>query len=258
MAALWPLLASHVAAVPQNRVTLTLRAPAEVSLHEPVIVEIVLANESQEPVTADFGGRHVGRFEFRLIDPKGGKQVYRPSVSNEPLTSFISQPFTLGPQVPTDRNSNREILPSVERQRVVLNQGLKFAETGRYSLTVAFDGTVRPGADVKNEVGRLWSREVLVSDRDEARLKAALGNLADQALRCCGVDSSVATSALSAVDDPIVIPYLERVAAAGHDGRPFDGLRRFGRAAVEALDRLSHSPIPSVAANARNLLATIK
>ena len=80
-----PLLALMVASVasgaiaPQAAQPISYHLPAQITLHEPVILDLTVRNGLNEAMTIDFGVGGVSEFALDLLKPDGARVSARPT-----------------------------------------------------------------------------------------------------------------------------------------------------------------------------------
>ena len=218
--------------------------PTHVTLHEPIVAQMTLHNELNEPVHVDFGSNAVEFITFGLVDPHGVKATVTPK-----------EPGDLSPVWRDDVEAFRTVTHTI-----VLSRWLDFSEAGTYQLMMDFSGSVRATSASAVPTNRSASFRITVLPRDEAALTATCRNLLIEALSLAPLTYLDAIDALTTVRDPIAIPALVEVTE--HDRRvsqTIEAIRLIGGvAAKQALQRLSASPNVQVAAMALHALDQIR
>ena len=68
--------------------SLSLEAPSDLTLGEPVVLEYIIANESPHALRADMGWDRVGSFQYDLTTPSGFSQSTRPHATRDGGSRF--------------------------------------------------------------------------------------------------------------------------------------------------------------------------
>lgn len=197
-------------------------APADVvvTLHEPVIAELVFSNTAGTAVDADSGQSSESKYDIAIMRPNG--QTVKAG-----MPYWATFPDTIS-EIQTTR-----IEPGQSFQRpVLLNQWFPFDEVGGYHVSVNVPGV--EGA------ASFW---VVISPRDEPRLSAVCESLVKDAISLDSPRRLEAGLTLSFVSDDLAISYLMRAASdpAVNSGFAFEGLARIDDTqAVAALASLLH------------------
>ncbi len=171
------------------------------SISEPVIFSIVIKNGTEQPVTAKLGWQGTQSLKFTVRDPDGQEVSFRP-----PLHEGIGPPdaIFIGPQ--------REF-----KESLVLSNWARFDLPGTYEVAVAFSGTIESSHGVIPGLQRSARFSLQVLTRDEKQLRKRCEDLAKTIERAKFYGQvSEAAESLTAVRDPIAVPYLQRVAALWH------------------------------------------
>jgi hypothetical protein len=203
-----------------------------VTMHEPVVLRVSIANVEDTPLVAQFGWNRVGGFSFELTGPDGSRSTRTPTVQ-EGIAK--SETVVVQPR-------------GAFSYPIILDEWFPMSQVGDYSLSVTFAGSVtRQGDDVS--VGPLQRLRFRILDRDPGRLKARCAELQRRALDRHGSDFLDASAELSYVRDPIAVPYLLALITARESVRAaVQGLGRIdGPEATKALEDLSTHTDPEVA-----------
>jgi hypothetical protein len=234
----------------QAAVHFVVRVTPEVTLHEPVVLEYEVDNQSDTAVRMDAGWDRVGAFEIDVLRPDGTHQVAHPH--SPPVVT--DGPASRGPafQVPPHGRY---------MQRAVLDEWVDFSEEGRYTLVIRYTGVMLPVPD-PSEGQRLQEIRVVVRPRDASRLREKCEEWLPMVMGVGGA-SFDASNLLVNVHDPVAVPYIERALAGGWGCWPrfdmFDTLVRIGGPeARQALETLAKSPTPQTAWLAQHALARMK
>jgi hypothetical protein len=103
----------------------------EISLHEPVVVQMTLINLTGESTVADLGNSHVGAFRITVTGPDGQKRDAPPP--RMPGGVSVAGGF------------NIPALASFTRP-LILNEWYAFEEPGSYRVEVSLPGVGRPAS----------------------------------------------------------------------------------------------------------------
>jgi HEAT repeat protein len=204
------------------------------SLHEPVFVDFIIRNRSGSIQRIDLGAARAGAFIISIQTVTGvsaselrtERAGFRPSgeVEIAPYADFV--------------------------ERVLMQRWYAFAAEGRYTVLV----------ELALSTGRLAAApfDVAVLPRDPARLASVCESLTDRALSPGDVEQSdAAAEALAHIEDPIAVPYLQRLLtrAPALGMLAIAGLGRIGDDAARTLLReLSQHDNGEIAAVARRAL----
>lgn len=206
--------------------------PSDHILHQPVIAMMTVTNQSSVPAQVDLGWNRVGNIHLEVRRRDGSVSVAPRRRSSGGLS----------------RAGRITIEPGqAYRQQVVLNEWLSFDTPGRYQLALGLESGVNAAGQVA-WVAAPVRFDLVVSDRDENRLREIFHVLAEQATGAAdAVARADAVQALASVDDPIAVPYLEDVFRAtnsiGVDSLVVDSLLRIGTPEAQAaLFELASSP----------------
>ena len=229
------------------RVSYSLEASV-ITMHEPVIVRFDVINGSTQPITLRLGTDRKENFSLVIHRPDGSKEERPPLPRRE--GAFRVGNVTLGPG---------ERL----RQQLLLNEWASVTTPGEYKLDVRLATPIEIGSGTKF-VTEPYHISFKVLPRDESHLKAACERLGRQIESTKDVNEmNDAASALAHIDDPIVVPYLERALRSGKyvEHSVINGLARIGNedAAQILIAVVKESPAwpPSMetAAGSRAILA---
>ena len=219
-------------------VTLAYELPDRVTLHEPIVLDIVIDNASGHPVGVHLGWHRVGNFHLTLVKPNG--DVVSPRSQDPegvaPLDTFSIEPSTR------------------HTQWMVLNAFFDFDTAGQYELGVQFSGTIRAATDAMVRADRSRTLSITILPRDEATLRTTCNRLAAIATQSMNAERSMrAATALAWTVDPVAVPWLRDVAQSSRaQYEAIVGLGRIGNPqAREVLESLTFSHLPDVAAAAR-------
>lgn len=216
--------ASCGSASPEELLSVEL-SPEEVTLHEPVFVEIALKNDGPGAVEADFGVAKIGAFRFEIAPETGGE------------VKKIGSP--VGPTM-FHTGSKVELRPGEHyRARHLLTEWLRISSPGKYAVNVRFTGTVTNESSEKLPVAREFSLPLTVRPRDPERLRELGVSLLETACQSRDLDASQnAAKELGHLDDTAITSFLVEMLGCGYLAQveAVAGLVRLGTAeALEAL-----------------------
>jgi hypothetical protein len=173
---------------------------SEVTLHEPVFVDFSIHNGLQEDIAFDLGHDRKSNFEFTITKPDGSS-FRAPRLSEEGL----------------GRVGRMSLKPGESyRQKLLVNQWYQFDETGKYKLSVRLvvPGNTQSGMPLEFMTGD--DLLLQVHARNPAKLEEVCRNLTQTALASTDIeDSNNAVMALSYINDPVAVGYLEEVLKTG-------------------------------------------
>ncbi len=200
-------------------------ADVEVTLHEPVIAELIFSNVAGLEVVVDTGQNRERDYDIAIMRPNG--ETVKPG-----MPYWATQAEALA------RIHMAHIQPGQSFKRpVLLNQWFPFDEVGRYHVAINVPG-VEGTAD-------FW---VNIAARDEARLRALCESLIKDAASPDASRRWDAALTLSFVSDDLAIPYLTQLPS-------MEGLARIDDTqAVSALASLLHHPDELIRGQARSYL----
>lgn len=175
--------------------------PSAITMHEPVIVRFDVTNESSQPIRLQLGADRKENFSLVIQWPDGSTHKRPPLPRREGA-------FGLG----TVELSPGERL----RHKLLLNEWASFPTPGEYQLDVRLVTPIEMSAGAK-VVTDPYQASLKVLPRDEVQLKAACEKLAAQieSSNFDVRDMNNAAAALASIDDPVVVPYLERALRSG-------------------------------------------
>ena len=198
----------------------------EITLHEPIFLQVTLGNPGRSAVEVDLGVDGVGNYRFALADSEG-KRVEAPVLSGEGF--HFEDEITLN-------------AGELHEQRLLLDRWLQVEEAGKYLLEAWLSGAVSfaGGHKLKPPGAQYLAFEVL--PRSEDRLEKTCRQLAATAIQLRDMEQSMmAAEALSRVADPIAVSGLDKILRNGFlptQNFAVQGLQRIGdKTAVEALSR---------------------
>lgn len=220
------ILCKGVAAQSGGGVTVSYMATrAELTLKEPVFIDIRVENRTPGAILLDLGANYYGGFEATVVRPDG--RVVNGGGFGEGIA--IPGNVTVPPM-------------GVYSRRLLLNRWFDFDVPGPYGVDVRLTNPIR-GSDLAALSLPASGRAVIeIGQRDPARLERTCAEL-ERAFRASRVVAEIIPSAeaLSYIDDPIAFPFLERMLRTpATEGAAMAGLGRIADApSVEAL--LAHA-----------------
>lgn len=237
------LAAAPFSRVDQADVTLAFRLAASIVRGEPIVLETMVTNRSASRVRVDLGLDGKTQFEFVHRSPNGGELRVRPQPSTNGM-SFIA---------------SMAVLPGrAQSRRLVLDEWLDMSELGRHSIAVSFRGPIVDAAGRTISVDRNATFTVVVTEKDERILRSRCETWLSEATSTNGESATIGLQALRYVNDPVAIPYLVTAIEHRQWSEGFSALRRIGTPeAIKAVEGLTRSGDPLVAAMAKSFLATI-
>lgn len=189
--------------------------PSVITMHEPLIVQFDVLNESTQPITLQLGTDRKENLSLVIQRPDGSKHERPPLPLREGA-------FRLG---------NVDLGPGKRlREQLLINEWASFTTPGKYQLDVRLLTPIEMSSGAKF-VSKAYRTSFEVLPRDESQLKAACERLVQQIKSTNDVgELHNAASALAHIDDPIVVPYLERALRSGKyvEHPIIDGLARIG------------------------------
>lgn len=219
----------------------------EVSLHEPVFVEVTVDNTRSKPIEIDLGVAEVGALRLEVV-PRDGGSVESSGPPIGPVT------FHAGGKVNVEPGESY-------RSRHLLSRWFAITSPGRYDVVAEFTGAVHEGDSTAVEVARRFVLPLEVTPRDPERLQEAARSLAETA--CQNRDLAAAhqaATALGSIDDPVVVPFLEGLLGCSYTVQvaAASGLGRIGTTeAITALLGAAESGDPNLAEVARTVLRNL-
>jgi len=229
--------------------TMRFSAQSGTSLGEPVILRATLTNTGQDEIVVDFGGNSTTEFRISHTRPDGSVQVVRPGL-----------PFPRGTSVLIFFGEYRLERKQTHTVFLVLDEWLTLTQEGKHQLGIEFLGPLKDKDGRALSVDRQAAFSITVGPRDPKRLREQCQDWLETGLSAKTADERLASlAALSLVQDPVGIPFLETGAARDMCAGCTVALARIGNAdAIAALRRLAQSPNGNVGAKAKSVLATIK
>lgn len=164
-------------------------------LHEPIFVDLFIHNRLGEEIQFDLGHNRKGNLDFAITKPDGS--ILRAPRLSEEGTGRIGR-IVLGPDESYD-------------QRLVLNEWYDFAEPGEYKIAGSLPNPVRTRSGAAIEIRPSGTFSLQIQPRNPERLNQVCQALVKTAVESSDVsEAAEAALALSYVQDPIAVPYLEK------------------------------------------------
>lgn len=204
-------------------------APAEVSLafdivspttqHEPVILYVVVRNQSSKRVLIDLGRNQVGNTLLTITGPSAQGSAVK---IDERLPTGVGGLSTRGTTYVEPRGT-------LEHE-IVLNRWTDFGAVGSYTIQADFVGQVETVDGLAIPVQRHWAGLLRVTPRNQQALRDACEKLTREIEATDNAERLLnAVEKLSAINDPVAVAYLRRAAKAS---------RLVGDAAIKGLERI--------------------
>lgn len=188
-----------------------------ITLHQPVLVRLAVKNQSAQTIKLRLGRDRKENFAFTLTRPDGKKQQLPPLPVREGLFDPGAVSLSPGAQL---------------SHRLLLNEWTTFPAPGKYSLDVRLLTPIETGTGAGIQA-KPYHASFEILSRDDALLIDVCESLAEQIESSDSVrEARDAAAALAHVDDPLVVPYLERALRSGKyvEAPIMDGLVRIGTA----------------------------
>lgn len=201
--------------------------PSHLTLHEPVLLILTIENSNSDPVHVDLGR---DRKEGLLVNikPSSGRKVA--------LTWLRRSGF--------HRGGTFDVGPGEKySQSYVLNEGYDFNAVGSYEIEVRLAKPLSVnGQDIQS--GEVFRRVIEIGERNESALQKRCEEIFSKADDPSSYERAAgAARALSYVEDPVAVPYLQRLLSPNRLVAPIaiSGLERIGTPeAVRALASALH------------------
>lgn len=187
---------------------------AQISLNEPIFLNFVLQNNSEQTVNLDLGQDRKEAFKFMVIFPDG-KELQ--------LDQLIHNGISIGGNISVKPNQTYA-------QRLLLNEWIEFDSPGKYILKghLANPSTAEI-SDVP--IDSNFTVDINISPRNPKKLEEVSDALAQSILETDNYEKKAnAALALSYVNDAVAVPYLGKVLSLDKMVKPIimKGLSRIG------------------------------
>lgn len=195
---------------------------AQLSLHEPIVINFQVNNETTQAVGFDLGQDRKGEFLFTVTSPDGAT-LHLPQYMHEGISQYGTVSVQKGESF---------------SQSLLLNEWYdNFNVLGKYILSARLTKPIVVGETPQLDSG--FTGEIYITHRDPARLEKVCAGLAMQVETAANPEAAQKPALmLSYIEDPIAVPYLARVLATKTltSDKAIAGLKRIGNdAAVEEL-----------------------
>jgi PBS lyase HEAT-like repeat len=209
--------------MPENIVTTLFTLPvSHVTLHEPIFVDFLIYNELAETIQFDLGHNRKSNFVFTIIQPDGAV-ITLPRLSTEGIGRIGR--LSLEPR-------NRYV------QRLLLNEWHHFISLGNYQIQAQLLNSIQTQSGIPIHPKPSDPLSLHIHCRDPERLQQICQTLAHVAIQSNVVlEATEAALALSYIQDPIAIPFLEQELKQGKFVQSYAiyGLGRIANAEAIAL-----------------------
>lgn len=173
-------------------------ADSQVVLHEPVIVSLGIRNNLEQSISVDLGENRKAGFLFTIVFPDG-REVKLPQLKSNGISS--KGDFSIKPK-------------HTYSQNLLLNQWVDFASPGKYLLRGQLANAVKTGTE--EVVTTDFSTIINIESRNLNRLEEISDTLAQRIIESNNFEQNSETAlALSYINDPITVPYLQKVLISG-------------------------------------------
>jgi hypothetical protein len=223
-------------------------ASAEVTLHEPLMIDFVVNNTYAETLEFDLGPDRKENFRLTLTRPD------RTTRANQLQIDGVA------------RGGEITILPGQSyRQKLLVNEWFDISQQGTYTVFVEMITPIRSkkGQVITNGANGRFTIQVL--SRDPDKLREVCDAFFNQIMTSDTSDTyeqvNESAVALSFIKDPVAIPYLERMLKTDRmvELIAIQGLARINdREAVEVLINALILQKPDITASARYTLSQIE
>lgn len=193
---------------------------SSVSLHEPVVVYMVIHNGLAEKANVDLGYDREGALEFSLVQPDGSTST-APHLRRRQGISRLPE-LSLGPD-------------ETYWQELVLNEWYPFSKPGNYKIQMRLDTAIGKDSTVPAMTEFSQDLYLQVGPLDEQRLEKVCEGLASAAMQMNAETALDAARSLSYFDDAVAVPYLARLTRHG----PYAVVTK--NVALQGLGRIAHS-----------------
>ena len=195
----------------------------DVTLHEPVIVDIAFDNILSEPITINLGADNKEGFRFSIKKPTSMK---------------LDIPFRI--KEGFARSGRITLQPGqTYRQRLIMNEWIIFSDLGKYELSVHLVAPVSTQKGQAVPVTRNFQAVLEVTPRDDKKLMSVCARFYGEFSASKSYErASEAISVISYIQDSVAVQYLEKALRSGKMVEPIaiGGLERIGTTeAVHAL-----------------------
>jgi hypothetical protein len=170
---------------------------SKVSVHEPVFIDLLVHNQLQETIKFDLGHNRKSNFEITITGPD--QSVSRSLRLREEGIGRIGK-ISLGPS-------------EKYAQKLLVNEWFQFINPGEYRIEIGLETTVlTDSGKAVNPVNEGNLQYLKIGNRNAAELKKICQDLTKMITISSDIEEATnAAIALSYIQDPIAVPYLENI-----------------------------------------------
>lgn len=173
---------------------------SNVTLNEPVVIEMTIENTLATPINANLGADRKEGFRFTITRPDGVRSAL-PPLRREGM-SRIGR-LTLQPG-------------DSHKQRLLLNEWVDFPTPGKYEITVQLANPIYAQNGLVVAKPHSFHATLEVTPREPEKLKSVCENFLGQMVTSKSYEQAAeSVLAISYVNDPIAVPYLEKAMTSG-------------------------------------------
>lgn len=188
------LEAGNSQAVDSNFATFALQE-RQFTLREPILLDFEVVNPTSDDLHLDLGDDRKGNFQISITEPHGKTVV----VGKKPPQNGI-----------TFLGKIRVEPGETYSQTLVLNEWYTFREVGRYRISVVLTAPMKSGRTSRRVHPLAF--EIDFTQRNPDQLAGACRSLVTRVQQARSVGPAMeAAHALSYVDDPVAVPFLEEI-----------------------------------------------
>jgi hypothetical protein len=220
---------------------------SQVVLHQPVLVNFIIQNNLSEAVKLKLGQNYKQGFLFSVVTPNG-KRVQLPQLTREG-TSVIGDVLIEPQQTYT--------------QKILMNEWIDFSSVGKWKIEGRIANPIKTGDEKIIKADSSFSVTLDVQGENTEHLRKVSDSLVQRINQSTGYkERAEAALALSYVNDPVAVPYLEKVLTPGKmvEQIIIKGLERIGdKSSVQVLiNIISEKPESEIASLAKFSLSMIE
>ena len=216
----------------------------DLTVDEPVFVNLTVANELDVPVAIDLGPSSYGNLRATLVRPDG-----RTETGGKPAGFRPPGKALLGPRSPYSA-------------LILLNRWFQFDQPGLYALDIELQAPLRTERGSALPYAVQGHVAINIGPRDALRLQRMCGDLADLAAHASSrVVALESADVLSYIVDPVAVPFLAGLLQPNmwFEQQAVRGLGRIADGpSVEVLTANLSSPSEDARVLARGALTTIR
>ena len=233
--------------LPASGVMISYSAPAQLTLHEPVMIIFRVVNLTGLPINLDLGQDRKWGFLFAITKPDRVK-LDLPAILHEGIAMLGEVSVKSGETFSQD---------------LLINDWYDFPLPGKYEIKGRLSKSIAVNNGSRYETDPGFSVAVEIGPRDELALAKTCEALTNQIEASNSFDQSDApTRALSSIQDAIAVPYLQRALFSENVVRPtiINALEKIanGAAARVLIERLSIESVSDYRDFIRYALARIQ